>query len=43
MLLGEEPFIYKIGNLKKVIKGVDEAIRGMRFVDFIPFMLMNAS
>jgi hypothetical protein len=25
-----EPFIYKVGNLKKVIKGVDEGIRGMR-------------
>lgn len=27
---GSEPFIYKVGNLKKVIKGVDEGIRGMR-------------
>eukprot|EP01035_Chromulina_nebulosa_P034212 gene34212-45883_t len=26
----DEPFIYRVGNLKKVIKGVDEAIRGMR-------------
>ena len=25
-----EPFIYKVGNTKKVIKGVDEAIRGMQ-------------
>lgn len=25
-----EPFIYKVGNTKKVIKGVDEAIRGMK-------------
>eukprot|EP01035_Chromulina_nebulosa_P018502 gene18502-24219_t len=25
-----EPFIYKVGNTKKVIKGIDEAIRGMR-------------
>ena len=25
-----EPFIYKVGNLKKVIKGLDEGIRGMR-------------
>lgn len=25
-----EPFIYKIGNLKKAIKGVDEGIRGMK-------------
>jgi FKBP-type peptidyl-prolyl cis-trans isomerase len=27
---GDEPFIYKVGNTKKVIKGVDEGIRGMR-------------
>jgi hypothetical protein len=27
---GDEPFIYKVGNLKKVIPGIDEAIRGMR-------------
>lgn len=27
---GDEPFIYKVGNTKKVIKGVDEAIRGMK-------------
>ena len=25
-----EPFIYKIGNLKKAIKGIDEGIRGMK-------------
>jgi hypothetical protein len=25
-----EPFIYKVGNLKKVMKGVDEGIRGMK-------------
>ena len=25
-----EPFIYKVGNTKKVIKGLDEAIRGMK-------------
>lgn len=25
-----EPFIYKVGNTKKVIKGVDEGIRGMK-------------
>ena len=25
-----EPFIYKVGNTKKVIKGIDEGIRGMR-------------
>jgi len=25
-----EPFIYKVGNLKKVIKGLDEGIRGMK-------------
>ena len=25
-----EPFIYKVGNTKKVIKGIDEAIRGMK-------------
>ena len=25
-----EPFIYRIGNTKKVIQGVDEGIRGMR-------------
>eukprot|EP00607_Mallomonas_marina_P000752 CAMPEP_0182434440 /NCGR_PEP_ID=MMETSP1167-20130531/69834_1 /TAXON_ID=2988 /ORGANISM="Mallomonas Sp, Strain CCMP3275" /LENGTH=144 /DNA_ID=CAMNT_0024624323 /DNA_START=232 /DNA_END=666 /DNA_ORIENTATION=+ len=25
-----EPFIYKVGNLRKVIAGVDEGIRGMR-------------
>ena len=25
-----EPFIYKVGNAKKVIKGLDEGIRGMR-------------
>ena len=24
----DEPFIYKVGNTKKVIKGIDEAIRG---------------
>lgn len=24
-----EPFIYKVGNTKKVIQGIDEAIRGM--------------
>ena len=27
---GDEPFIYKVGNTKKVIKGIDEAIRGMK-------------
>ena len=27
---GDEPFIYKVGNTKKVIKGVDEGIRGMK-------------
>lgn len=27
---GDEPFIYKVGNLKKAIKGIDEGIRGMR-------------
>lgn len=27
---GDEPFIYKVGNTKKVIKGLDEAIRGMK-------------
>jgi hypothetical protein len=27
---GNEPFIYRVGNTKKVIKGLDEAIRGMR-------------
>ena len=26
----DEPLIYKVGNLKKVIPGVDEGIRGMR-------------
>jgi FKBP-type peptidyl-prolyl cis-trans isomerase FkpA len=26
----DEPFIYKVGNLKKAIKGIDEGIRGMR-------------
>lgn len=25
-----EPFIYRVGNTKKVIKGLDEAIRGMK-------------
>jgi hypothetical protein len=25
-----EPFIYKVGNLKKVIPGIDEGIRGMK-------------
>jgi hypothetical protein len=27
---GQEPFIYKVGNTKKVIRGIDEAIRGMK-------------
>lgn len=27
---GDEPFIYKVGNLKKAIKGIDEGIRGMK-------------
>jgi len=27
---GNEPFIYKVGNVKKVIAGLDEGIRGMR-------------
>ena len=27
---GSEPFVYKVGNLNKVIKGVDEGIRGMK-------------
>ena len=27
---GSEPFVYKVGNLKKTIKGVDEGIRGMK-------------
>jgi FKBP-type peptidyl-prolyl cis-trans isomerase len=26
----DEPFIYKVGNTKKVIKGIDEGIRGMK-------------
>jgi len=25
-----EPFIYKVGNTKKVVPGLDEAIRGMK-------------
>jgi hypothetical protein len=25
-----DPFIYKVGNTKKVIKGIDDAIRGMK-------------
>lgn len=29
-LSNNEPFIYKVGNTKKVIRGLDEAIRGMR-------------
>lgn len=27
---GGEPFIYRVGNLKKVIAGIDEGIRGMK-------------
>ena len=27
---GSDPFVYKVGNLNKVIKGVDEGIRGMK-------------
>lgn len=27
---GDEPFIYRVGNTKKVIKGLDEGIRGMK-------------
>lgn len=27
---GSEPFVYKVGNLNKAIKGVDEGIRGMK-------------
>eukprot|EP00600_Ochromonadales_sp_CCMP1393_P005863 CAMPEP_0174962242 /NCGR_PEP_ID=MMETSP0004_2-20121128/4677_1 /TAXON_ID=420556 /ORGANISM="Ochromonas sp., Strain CCMP1393" /LENGTH=160 /DNA_ID=CAMNT_0016210757 /DNA_START=334 /DNA_END=816 /DNA_ORIENTATION=- len=27
---GDEPFIYRVGNLKKTIRGVDEGIRGMK-------------
>lgn len=30
LLSGDEPFIYKVGNTRKVIKGLDEAIRGMK-------------
>lgn len=25
-----EPFIYRVGNTKKIIKGLDEGIRGMK-------------
>lgn len=27
---GDDNFIYKVGNLKKAIKGIDEGVRGMR-------------